>query len=72
MKGKTNVPGPSVWTLLGIGIAEVAISTTTGSLTLYADGLDSMADALISFIVWFGISMIQKPKTKLSLWIWKD
>jgi cation diffusion facilitator family transporter len=55
----------SVWTLLGIGIAEVAISTTTGSLTLYADGLDSMADALISFIVWFGISMIQKPKTKL-------
>ncbi len=55
----------SVWTLLGIGIAEVVISTTTGSLTLYADGLDSMADALISFIVWFGISMIQKPKTKL-------
>lgn len=50
---------------MGIGIAEVVISTTTGSLTLYADGLDSMADALISFIVWFGISMIQRPKSRL-------
>jgi cation diffusion facilitator family transporter len=55
----------SVWTLLGIGVAEVVISTTTGSLTLLADGLDSLADSLISFIVWFGITMIQKPKTKL-------
>jgi cation diffusion facilitator family transporter len=54
----------SVWTLLGIGVAEVIISTSTGSLTLLADGLDSLADSLISFIVWFGISMIQKPKTK--------
>jgi Co/Zn/Cd efflux system component len=32
-----------VWTLLGIGVAEVIISTTTGSLTLFADGLDSIA-----------------------------
>ena len=55
----------SVWTLLGIGIAEVTISTITGSLTLSADGLDSMADALVSFIVWFGITMLHKPKSKL-------
>ena len=55
----------SVWTLLGIGIAEVVISTTTGSLTLFADGLDSMADALVSFIVWFGITMLHKPKSRL-------
>jgi cation diffusion facilitator family transporter len=55
----------SIWTLLGIGVAEVIISTSTGSLTLLADGLDSLADSLISFIVWFGISMIQKPKTKI-------
>jgi ferrous-iron efflux pump FieF len=40
------------------------ISTTTGSLTLQADGLDSMADALVSSIVWFGITMLQKPKSK--------
>jgi cation diffusion facilitator family transporter len=55
----------SVWTLLAIGVAEVTISTTTGSLTLFADGLDSMADALVSFIVWFGITMLHKPKSKL-------
>jgi cation diffusion facilitator family transporter len=55
----------SIWTLLGIGIAEVVVSTTTGSLTLFADGLDSIADALVSFIVWFGITMLQKPKSKL-------
>jgi len=54
----------SIWTLLAIGVAEVVISTTTGSLTLFADGLDSMADALISFIVWFGITMLRKPKSK--------
>jgi cation diffusion facilitator family transporter len=55
----------SVWTLLGIGIAEVVVSTTTGSLTLFADGLDSMADAMVSFIVWFGITMLRRPKSKL-------
>ena len=55
----------SIWTLLGIGVAEVLVSVFTGSLTLFADGLDSMADALVSFIVWFGIRMIHKPKSKL-------
>lgn len=54
----------SIWTLLAIGLAEITISTTTGSLTLFADGLDSMADALVSFIVWFGIAMLRKPKSK--------
>lgn len=55
----------SVWTLLGIGLGEIIISVITGSLTLLADGLDSMADALVSFIVWFGIRMLQKPKSQL-------
>lgn len=55
----------SIWTLVGIGIAEVLVSAFTGSLTLVADGLDSMADALVSFIVWFGIRMLQKPKSRL-------
>ena len=55
----------SVWTLLAIGVAEVVISTTTGSLTLFADGLDSIADALVSFIVWFGITMLHKPRSRL-------
>lgn len=55
----------SVWTLVGIGIGEILVSTFTGSLTLFADGLDSMADALVSFIVWFGIRMLQKPTSTL-------
>jgi len=55
----------SIWTLVGIGVAEILVSVFTGSLTLFADGLDSMADALVSFIVWFGIRMLQKPKSKL-------
>jgi cation diffusion facilitator family transporter len=55
----------SIWTLVGIGVGEVMVSTFTGSLTLFADGLDSMADALVSFIVWFGIRMLQKPKSSL-------
>jgi cation diffusion facilitator family transporter len=55
----------SVWTLIGIGVAEIVVSTTTGSLTLFADGLDSMADALVSFIVWFGITMLHKPKSRI-------
>ena len=41
------------------------ISITTGSLTLLADVLDSMADALVSFIVWFGITMLHKSKSRL-------
>ena len=55
----------SIWTLVGIGIGEVLVYMFTGSLTLFADGLDSMADALVSFIVWFGIRMLEKPKSKL-------
>lgn len=55
----------SIWTLVGIGIAEIAVSTYSGSLTLFADGLDSMADALVSFIVWFGIKMLQKPRSTI-------
>lgn len=55
----------SVWTLLAIGMAEVTISNITGSLTLFADGLDSMGDALVSFIVWFGITMLRKTRSKL-------
>jgi len=53
----------SVWIIAGIGVAEILVSTITGSLTLFADGLDSIADGLVSFIVWFGIRMIHKPRT---------
>jgi len=53
----------SVITLAAIGIAELIVTIFTGSITLTADGLDSLADAMISFIVWFGIVMIKKPRS---------
>lgn len=61
----TRVAWYSVWILAGIGIAEILVSTFTGSLTLFADGLDSIADGLVAFIVWFGIRMISKPRTDI-------
>ena len=55
----------SIWILLSIGLSEIAISAFTGAITLIADGIDSLADALVSFIVWFGIYVLDKPKSKL-------
>lgn len=55
----------SVITLVAIGIAELVITLFTGSVSLTADGLDSFADAMISFIVWFGILMVRKPKSSI-------
>ncbi len=55
----------SVITLACIGVAELTISLFTGSITLTADGIDSMADSMISFIVWFGILMVKKPRSRL-------
>lgn len=53
----------SVITLAAIGIAEIIVSLFAGSITLTADGLDSMADSMIAFIVWFGILMAKKPRS---------
>ncbi len=55
----------SVITLAAIGVAELVVTMSTGSVTLTADGLDSLADSMISFIVWFGISMTRKPRSNL-------
>ena len=55
----------SVITLAAIGVAELIMSLFTGSITLTADGMDSMADSMISFIVWFGILMVKKPRSDL-------
>ncbi len=55
----------SVITLAAIGVAELIVSLFTGSITLTADGIDSMADSMISFIVWFGILMVKKPRSSI-------
>ncbi|MEO9310191.1 MAG: cation diffusion facilitator family transporter [Nitrososphaera sp.] len=60
-----SVAKQSVITLAAIGVAEILVSIFTGSITLTADGTDSIADAMISFIVWFGIMLAKKPKSKM-------
>ena len=41
----------SVVTLIGIGIAELITGFISGSVVATADGIDSISDATISFIV---------------------
>lgn len=45
----------SVLTLVTIGAVELIVGFWTGSLGLKADGVDSLSDAVISFIVWMGL-----------------
>ena len=54
----------SVFTLIGIGIAELIIGQISGSVVASADGIDSMSDAMISFIVLLGLRIAQKPPDK--------
>jgi cation diffusion facilitator family transporter len=55
----------SVITLAAIGVAELIVAIFTGSITLTADGFDSIADGMISFIVWFGIMLAKKPRSNI-------
>ena len=50
----------SVWTLVALGVIEVAAGQFTGSIGLSADGIDSISDGLVSFLVWLGLKMSQK------------
>ena len=54
----------SVITLLSIGIAELVIGHISGSVVATADGIDSLSDAMISFIVLLGLRIAQRPADK--------
>jgi cation diffusion facilitator family transporter len=54
----------SVITLLGIGIVELLIGQISGSVVATADGLDSLSDAMISFIVFMGLVIAGRPADK--------
>jgi len=54
----------SVFTLLGIGVAELIMGQLSGSVVATADGIDSMSDAMISFIVLLGLRIAQRPPDK--------
>ena len=51
----------SVITLVSIGIAELLMGYFSGSVVATADGIDSMSDAMISFIVLIGLRFATRP-----------
>ena len=51
----------SVVTLICIGIAELLMGYFSGSVVATADGVDSMSDAMISFIVLIGLRFARRP-----------
>jgi cation diffusion facilitator family transporter len=51
----------SVVTLISIGIAELITGYISGSVVATADGVDSMSDAMISFIVLIGLRFARRP-----------
>ena len=51
----------SVITLVAIGVAELIIGQVSGSIVATADGIDSMSDAMISFIVFLGLRLARRP-----------
>lgn len=48
-------------TLVSIGIAEILMGQISGSVVATADGIDSLSDAMISFIVLVGLRIAHKP-----------
>jgi cation diffusion facilitator family transporter len=54
----------SVITLLSIGIAELIMGHVSGSVVATADGIDSLSDAMITFIVLLGLRIAQRPADK--------
>ena len=51
----------SVVTLVCIGVVELIIGSISGSVVATADGVDSMSDAMISFIVMIGLRFARRP-----------
>src|ERR671918_2634203 len=54
----------SVITLIGIGIVELVTGHVSGSVVATADGIDSLSDAMISFIVLLGLRIAHRPADK--------
>jgi cation diffusion facilitator family transporter len=55
----------SVITLVSIGIAELLMGYISGSVVATADGIDSMSDAMISFIVLVGLRYARRPANRM-------
>ena len=55
----------SVITLISIGAAELIMAYFSGSVVAFADGVDSLSDAMISFIVYVGLGFAGRPADKI-------
>jgi cation diffusion facilitator family transporter len=62
----------SVWTLLILGILEIVFGQFTGSISLFADGIDSLSDAAVSFFVWTGLHFaLRRPSKRFQFGYYK-
>lgn len=61
LKAGQRIAKFSVITLVAIGIAELVVGQISGSIVAMADGIDSLSDALISLIVFFGLRLANRP-----------
>lgn len=61
LKAGQRIAKISVITLVAIGIAELAVGQISGSIVATADGIDSISDALISFVVFLGLRLASRP-----------
>ncbi len=64
IKCAQNIAKISVITLVSIGIVELLIGQISGSVVATADGIDSLSDAMISFIVFMGLVIADRPADK--------
>lgn len=62
----------SVWTLLSLGLVEIFFSQISGSIALFADGIDSISDAAVSFFVFTALHFtLKKPNRKFQYGYYK-
>jgi cation diffusion facilitator family transporter len=61
IKCAQNIAKISVITLVSIGIVELLVGQISGSVVATADGIDSLSDTMISFIVFMGLVIAGRP-----------
>jgi len=54
----------SVFTLLALGVVEIIFSEISGSVSLFADGVDSISDAVVSFFVYTGLRFARRKPSR--------
>jgi len=53
-------------TLICIGLVEILVGQVAHSISLTADGVDSISDGAISMIVWLGLRFSRRVQIKNS------